>query len=135
MALEGGCQCGAVRFRHEGEPLALYICHCHECRKQSASAFGMSLEVCADGFRILGGTPRFWSRRADSGNTVRCAFCDTCGSRLWHERDGAGGTLTIKVGALDAPVDAGMATHIWTVHKLPGIVIPEAARRFEREPV
>jgi len=48
----GGCQCGEVRYESAGEPRALYVCHCRECRKQSASAFGMSLEVPSAGLRV-----------------------------------------------------------------------------------
>ncbi|KIY04089.1 uncharacterized protein Z520_00781 [Fonsecaea multimorphosa CBS 102226] len=41
--MEGRCQCGSVRFRTPQEkPIKWYICHCHECRRQSASAFGIS---------------------------------------------------------------------------------------------
>ncbi|KAH0848617.1 hypothetical protein FOPE_02688 [Fonsecaea pedrosoi] len=41
--MEGRCQCGTVRFRTPTEkPIKWYICHCHECRRQSASAFGIS---------------------------------------------------------------------------------------------
>ncbi|OAP62755.1 hypothetical protein AYL99_01982 [Fonsecaea erecta] len=41
--MEGRCQCGTVRFRTPLEkPIKWYICHCHECRRQSASAFGIS---------------------------------------------------------------------------------------------
>jgi hypothetical protein len=43
MKQTGGCQCGAVQHESFSEPLALFVCHCAECRKQSASAFGMSL--------------------------------------------------------------------------------------------
>jgi hypothetical protein len=28
---EGGCQCGEIRYESEGQPIALYICHCREC--------------------------------------------------------------------------------------------------------
>lgn len=35
----GQCQCGAIRYESTGESLALYVCHCLECQKQSASAF------------------------------------------------------------------------------------------------
>ena len=38
MVLTGGCQCGAVRYEIAQEPLAVYVCHCRECQKQSASA-------------------------------------------------------------------------------------------------
>jgi len=45
MLQEGGCQCGHVRYRLNGPPLTLCACHCRDCQKQSASAFGMSLWV------------------------------------------------------------------------------------------
>lgn len=34
--ITGGCQCGAVRYEITLSPLALYVCHCRECRKQSS---------------------------------------------------------------------------------------------------
>jgi hypothetical protein len=41
--MEASCQCGAVSFRTPlPKPLALYICHCSECRRQTSSAFGTS---------------------------------------------------------------------------------------------
>jgi Glutathione-dependent formaldehyde-activating enzyme len=78
----GGCQCGDVRYEISGDPLALYICHCRECQKQSASAFGMSLQVKRADFRITRGAARSWSRSTDSGNRLKCFFCPRCGSRI-----------------------------------------------------
>jgi hypothetical protein len=130
----GGCQCGQVRYESAGEPLALYVCHCRECQRQSASAFGMSLQVPSAGLRVTQGHPKFWTRPADSGRQVKCAFCPHCGSRLWHEREGLADTLTIKAGSLDAPVDFSTAIHIWTSRKLPGMVIPADAQQFLQEP-
>jgi hypothetical protein len=41
--MEARCQCGEVSFKTPLEkPLALYICHCLECRRQTGSAFGTS---------------------------------------------------------------------------------------------
>ena len=40
-SLKGGCQCGAVRYALRGLPRTIYVCHCRECQKQSASAFGI----------------------------------------------------------------------------------------------
>ncbi|MEM7293879.1 MAG: hypothetical protein AAF420_10870, partial [Pseudomonadota bacterium] len=45
--LQGGCQCGATRYRINGQPLTFYACHCLDCQKQSSSAFGLSLWVAA----------------------------------------------------------------------------------------
>jgi len=134
MARTGGCQCGRTRYESAGDPLALYVCHCHECRRQSASAFGMSFIVPRSGFRVTSGTPRIWIRKSDSGNDVTCAFCPDCGSRLWHERSAAADTVTIKAGSLDEAVDFSTAIHIWTSRKLPGLVIPPDAEQYPEEP-
>jgi len=130
----GGCQCGAVRYELTGPVLKVYVCHCNECRKQSASAFGISVFVPRDALRVTRGTPRWWSRPTDSGRVVDCAFCPDCGSRLWHQRAAMADFATVKAGSLDEPVDISDAVHIWTARKLPGVVIPTSARAYEHEP-
>ena len=131
--LTGGCQCGAVRYECDGEPLGTYVCHCRECQRQSASAFGISFTVSPGSIRVTQGTPKFWMRSAASGRQVRCAFCPDCGSRLWHEPQ-SGDYFSIKGGSLDAPIDLSTAIHIWTSRKLPGTVIPPGAQQFAEEP-
>ena len=121
----GGCQCGELRYEIAAEPLALYVCHCRECQKQSASAFGLSLRVPNSGFRLTRGSARFWSRATDAGHSMKCAFCPTCGSRLWHQIDGAT-VVSVKAGSLDEPVDLASAVHIWVSRKIP-------ASRFQLE--
>ncbi len=130
----GGCECGEVRYESLGEPTALYVCHCGECRKQSASAFGISLFVPRMGFRVTQGTPIYWTRPTDSGRRLKCAFCPNCGSRLWHEPKNASETVSIKAGSLDKPVDIAAAIHIWTSRKLPGVAIPDGVQQFPEEP-
>jgi hypothetical protein len=41
----GGYQCSDIRFAVPTLPLAIYLCHCKGCRKQSSSAFGISFEL------------------------------------------------------------------------------------------
>jgi hypothetical protein len=130
--LLGRCQCGAIRYEHSAAAVAGYICHCRECQMQSASAFGISVEMPKDGLAVTQGAPKFWIRGTDTGRKLRCAFCPDCGSRLWHESEAD--WMTLKGGALDQPVDVSTAIHIWTQRKLPGIVIPEGARQYPGEP-
>ena len=140
----GGCQCGEVRYESVGGPSELYVCHCRECQKQSSSAFGISFIVPRKGLRVTRGAPKFWSRPTDSGGRLKCAFCPSCGSRLWHESEGGPETmdietvdietLSIKGGSLDDPPDLSAAFHIWTSRKLPGVAIPDGARQFPEEP-
>lgn len=134
LPLHGGCQCGAVRYEITGEPRELYVCHCRECQKQSASAFGISLIVPRSGFRLTQGAVKSWSRPADSGRRRRCLFCGECGSRLWHEAEPPAETVSVKGGSLDIPLDLGAAIHIWVSRKLPGVVIPDGLRCFDGEP-
>jgi len=136
LPLSGGCQCGAVRYEIPAAPVRVYVCHCLECRKQSASAFGISVWVRRADFTLLSGALRSWSRSTDSGRMLDCAFCPECGSRLWHEY--AGGTsefLTLKGGSLDAPVDLRGVPHVWVKRKLPGVIIPDGIRQFEGNPI
>jgi hypothetical protein len=131
--LTGGCQCGAARYTVSAAPLALIACHCRECQKQSASAFGMSLIVRRAALALTQGETRTWSRKADSGNTVVCVFCVACGTRLWHAKVGFD-YVGIRGGSLDVPLDFSDAIHCWTSSKLPGMVIPETAKQFPKEP-
>ena len=130
----GGCQCGACRYRVTGAPLRLYVCHCSECRAQSASAFGISLIVGADDVRLTAGVPRVWQRPTDSGGRLACSFCPECGTRLFHQRSSRAQSLSVKGGTLDDRLDLSQAFHIWTASKLPGVVIPPGATCHAQEP-
>lgn len=129
----GGCQCGRVRYTCAAEPLGVWVCHCTNCRAQSASAFGISFVVPSSSLRLTEGEPRFYEWDGDSGSRLRGAFCPSCGSRLWHQtllED----SVSIKAGSLDGPVDVSDATHIWISSKLPGVAIPTECKQFPEEP-
>jgi hypothetical protein len=132
--LTGGCQCGEIKYVYSGDPMGIYICHCKECQKQSGSAFGISVEVRRDNFKIVHGAPKYWERKADSGKIVKCTFCSNCGSRPWHESDAELDSLSIKGGSLDQLLDVSKAIHVWVSCKLPGVIIPENAKQFLEEP-
>ena len=132
--LTGGCQCGAVRYRSDGEPGGLYACHCRECQKLSVSAFSLSLLVPRSGFHLIEGTPKSWTRPTASGQRLDCYFCPHCGSRVWHDAPHEPWTITIKAGSLDEPVDLGEAIHIWTSRRLPGVMIPADTEQWPEEP-
>lgn len=130
----GGCQCGAVRYELWDDPEAIYVCHCTECRRQSGSAFGISVIVRAEAFRLTAGAPGTWTRPTDSGHRLDCRFCPECGGRVWHVSSGFADFRSVKGGTLDAPPDLTHAVHLHVRRKLAGVVIPEDALCFEGEP-
>lgn len=134
MPLTGGCQCGKVRYEITGPRCSLYVCHCRECRKQSASAFGISAFFRSADLRLLSGEIRSWARLTKSGWTLVSFFCPACGSRVWDGDKDREEEICMKGGALDEPLDLTDAIHIWTSRKLPGVTIPEHARQYAEDP-
>lgn len=97
----GGCQCGALRYELRAPPLAVWACHCGQCRKQSGSAFGLSMAVGVDALVFVQGEPAVWTRHAESGHLSDCLYCRDCGTRILHRRHEHGGRMALKPGTLD----------------------------------
>ena len=110
----GGCQCTSVRYVVRAEPETLYVCHCRDCQKQSASAFAMSLTVPTSSLEITAGELKQWSRPAESGAGVFCRFCADCGTRILHGKDTRPEYVNIKPGTLDDTRWLQPVAQIWT---------------------
>lgn len=125
--LTGGCQCGHIRYELAGEPLALVVCHCKECQRQSGSAFGMSLAVARGAFQLRSGALKSFEVKCDSGRLKTCAFCPECGTRIYHQTQGG---MSIKAGTLDDTASLKPDSHYWTMRKQPWVAIPDGVRQF-----
>lgn len=142
------CQCGAVHFRTSTPaPIDLYHCHCLECRKQSASAFGTSAIFPAAGIFPLSPSLSahlgLWSRpggeESQGRKTMDCYFCKVCGVRVLHRirrdesegEDTGQGTVSVKGGCVEG-LDWKGGKHIFCRSAL--LPIPEGAERWEGSP-
>jgi hypothetical protein len=112
--LTGGCLCGQVRYRYEGELGSAGYCHCADCRRWSGSAFGVSLSVSSDGLRITSGEPRAFTKPGDSGRMVTRYFCPNCGSPLFTQPPLHPERTFIKAGSLDDPGAVKPSRQAWT---------------------
>lgn len=128
----GGCQCGAVSFKVATDALWSYACHCSQCQKQSASAFGLSVPVRREAFEVEGPTG-YWSRSTFSGGRTDCYFCSHCGSRVFHASS-RGEFVTVKGGAFADHTGLEPRAHIWVSMKLPWVVIPDGVEQFDTQP-
>ena len=72
--LEGGCHCGAVRFRVGIERREHFVCNCSICAKKGMRG----LIVEADAFELLQGEDALATYRFNTG-TAEHRFCRTCG--------------------------------------------------------
>lgn len=129
----GSCQCGAIRYQFEGPIPAAYACHCGECKKQSASAFSMSIPMEYDALTVGGETSSF-ETQAFSGKIKHNYFCGNCGTRLWHSTSNPPQTITLKVGTLDDPTQIAPVGHLWVSKKQPGIELDPASDQHLTQP-
>ena len=132
--LRGGCQCGGVRYEVTGTPLQLSVCHCTDCQRQSGSAFGMTLVVREEDFRLTGGELKTFASKSDAGRAKLGAFCPDCGTRIYHKPEWRKGMVSVKAGTLDDTTMLKPDIHIWTASKQPWTTIPDGVEAHEKNP-
>ena len=52
-------------------------------------------------FKLVEGTPKEYTKIADSGNPITSHFCGDCGSTLWRDGPSFPGEKVIKIGVVD----------------------------------
>ena len=130
----GGCQCGAVRYVLRRKTIAVYACHCGECQRQSASAFGLSLPFAREELELTGELGSY-RRATDSGSFTTGYFCPGCGVRLFHVSDRNTSRGTLKAGTLDDTSVLAPSFHLWTSRRQPWVLLPENVPQFETQSV
>jgi hypothetical protein len=130
MPREGGCSCGAVRYRLTSEPLFTHCCHCLNCQRQTGSAFVINLLIEADRVELVAGEPQPVDVPRDDGSTQRIFRCPTCHVAVFSEY-GRPEVRFVRGGTLDDPSAITPDVHIYTRSKLPWIALPDTAPAFE----
>ena len=130
--LDGGCACGAVRYRMTSQPMFVHCCHCRWCQRESGAAFALNALIEADRVDLLKGEPEPVDTPSNSGKGQKYFRCPQCRIALWSNYAGAGEAIRfVRVGTLDEPDRLPPDIHIYTASKQPWIVIPEDALAFE----
>ena len=103
MTMTGGCQCGALRYRAEGEPLIQGFCHCRNCQRISGA--GHIGFICfPEGAVVVEGATRSYSLTGGSGRTATRYFCPTCHSDVFGRAEVMAGRINLYAGSLDDTV-------------------------------
>lgn len=101
MTAEGGCHCGAVRYRLAGEPAHNALCHCSDCRASSGAPVVGWLAVQEGQLSLLQGDLATYTGKTGSQRQ----FCPTCGTGLFFRNaETLPGIVDVQSATLD---DAG----------------------------
>jgi len=127
---EGGCACRAVRYRLTSRPMFVHCCHCHDCQRQTGSAFVLNALIETDRVNLLSGTPEPVSMPTDSGRPHDIHRCPGCQTAVWSDYGRRAKLRFVRVGTLDDPALMPPDVHIFTRSKLPWVVLPPAVPAF-----
>ena len=124
--LEGGCLCGAVRYRVSGAATNLCYCHCRSCRGASGAHCVAWGTFDAARFELLRGELALHR----SSERVLRGFCGACGTALSYRNEARPGELDLTLASLDDAAGLAPACHIWVSHRLPWVVLADGLPQF-----
>jgi len=135
---EGGCTCGAVRFRMTSRPLVVNCCHCRWCQRETGTAFALNAVIEADRVELLAGDVEVVDTPSASGIGQRISRCPRCRIALWSNYGGSGDKVRfVRVGTLDDPDRLPPDIHIYTASKQPWVLldprVPAVAAYYDVE--
>ena len=131
--ITGGCLCGVVRYRAEGDPSSASVCHCRDCQKFTGSAFATLVLVPKDALSI-DGTLKTFRSIGGSGNPILRHFCPECGSSVAEEPGTRPGAVVLNVGTFDEPALAKPGREIFRDDALPWLHVDGDIPRFAKRP-
>jgi hypothetical protein len=111
---EGGCLCGAVRYRTTGAPNDINVCYCTQCQRQTGSPLPAFANFNRDRVELVKGEVGGY-RASDFGTRQ---FCPHCGSAMFWMQDGSD-RMSVHLGTFDDPSDFPSPSYeIWTAHRV-----------------
>jgi hypothetical protein len=128
---DGGCACGAVRYRLKSKPMFVHCCHCRDCQRQTGTAFVLNALIETDRVEMLTGEARPIAVPTDSGKPHRIFRCPSCQTAVWSEYGGVEKIRFVRVGTLDQPSALQPDVHIYVRSKVPWVRLPDGTPAFE----
>jgi hypothetical protein len=132
--IEGGCVCGAIRFKITADPVGGGVCHCRACQYAAGGPPTYVLLAPKMAFEVTKGTPKVYKSLGDSGGEVGRAFCGECGTPLYSIPGPMTPFVPVKVGALDDPSGYTPNLHLYMDEAQPWHLTHEGLPQFPKMP-
>ena len=112
---EGGCLCGALRYRVDADPLDTGYCHCTLCQRSTGAPVLAWASIPVASFIYTKGQPAIY-RSSPWGQRE---FCAGCGAQICYRDQKGAETVEINLGCLDTPASISPKHHIFTGDRIP----------------
>jgi len=113
--LEGGCHCGAIRYRVSGPHQHVSFCHCRDCRRCAGAPLVAWSAFATENFELLAGEPALYR----SSPNARRYFCPVCGSGMYYVNETVmPGLVDIQIATLDDPEALRPQLHVQVAERL-----------------
>lgn len=132
VKMDGGCLCGAVRYKAGKLSSPVTHCHCKECQKWHGAAFATWANVEMEHFTWSRGEEKLALYEHTAG-WLR-GFCRECGASLCIQptRKHNGKIICITLGSLDDPPDKSPENHIFVSEQASWFEFADSLPKCER---
>lgn len=118
---EGGCLCGAVRYRASGEPSLVCFCHCRLCQRASGAPVVPWASFSTERVEWTAGRPTSY---ASSTWAIR-GFCARCGTPLTFQFNDRPESIDLTLASLDRPQALKPNLHIHTSSRVEWLTLSD----------
>ncbi len=130
---EGGCACGAVRYRVRGEPINVNNCYCRQCQCQTGSTSVVNAFFEVERLVLLSGELSEHTLKGGSGGPHIIRRCVACGTALFsHYPRFARLGVGVRVGTFDDSAAFVPDAVVFAGERMPWVVLPEGIPAFEK---
>jgi len=127
--IEGGCHCGAIRYRVDEDLIDAGYCHCDICQQTTGAPVLAWSRFPFESFSYAEGHPSVY----ESSEWGQREFCGTCGTQICYRDIDDPETVEVNTATLDEPESFEPEYHIFTVDQLSWFEIDDDLPRYERE--
>jgi hypothetical protein len=126
--IEGGCYCGAIRYRIDSRPDWAAHCHCRSCQMALGGAFVTWAKVAAEDFAVTKGE----IQKIEKTQGISRGFCRDCGTTMTYaaytevEGQNWSADAWFAAATLDDPSIAGPKAHVFVSHQQPWIKLADS---------
>ncbi len=126
---EGGCMCGAVRYRLTQPFTYSAHCHCRSCQRAVGAGYVTYTGIAPENFEIIKGEMTIYN----SSPGVNRGFCKACGTSLSYSGDDWT-DYAIMTATLDDPSVAKPSADVYTSEKQPWVTLDSSLKSYPEFP-